>query len=72
MSIDKEIQELAHNLIERHAADAGHIAAHRVTDLERQGEHSAAAIWRRVHAAVLSATLSPPSGRASDGTKREE
>jgi hypothetical protein len=53
MPIENEINELAHNLVGRHGVDACHVAAHRISVLERQGESGAAQVWRRVHAVIL-------------------
>ncbi|HZL59526.1 MAG TPA: hypothetical protein VFC38_07475 [Stellaceae bacterium] len=61
MPVEKEINELAHQLVERYGAEAGNVAAHRISNLEQRGEQGAAELWRRVHAA-LPARVGPNPG----------
>jgi hypothetical protein len=49
---DRDIERMARHLIERHGARAAQVADDRLADLVKSGEHGAAAVWRKIAAAI--------------------
>jgi hypothetical protein len=48
MSIDRDIEKMARHLIQKHGAKAQGVARSRIAELDREGDHGAAVVWREV------------------------